>query len=204
MRFMTPSVVSGQSPRYFVTANHIPSSQPTFPPYPQNLPPVVAPQPIPKPSTSSMSLLSVHAGYRGLLAVFSSKCPSTLHQQPNQLGLVASHLNPSQAVRRCFPPRMISGNSNPGQPSQGQSPYFHPRPLSTSNPTAPVQTSNSTTPQDAKRAVSQEIQDPALPLHTNIKVVRQQQVAFAGRRPMVAGSVFLQKMDIAEQDIARK
>lgn len=151
-----------------------------------------------------MSLLSVHVGSRGLLVIFSSKCLSTLHQQPNQVGLVASRLNSSQAVQQGFPPRTISGNSNPRQPSQGQLPYFHHRPLLTFNPTAPVQMSNSTTPQDAKRAASQEIQDSALPLHTNIKVVGQQQVALAGRRPMVAGGVFLQKMDIAEQDIARK
>jgi hypothetical protein len=38
----------------------------------------------------------------------------------------------------------------------------------------------------------------------NIKVTEQQQAALASQRSMMAEGMFLQKMAIAEQDIARK
>ena len=131
------------------------------------------------------------------------------HQQPNQVGLATSRLNSSQNVQQGFPPGMISGNPNPGQPSQGQPPYYRPRPLLTFNhnavnPSPSVQMFNGTTPQDTKRAALQELRDRALHLHTNIKVIEQQQAALASQRSMMAEGVFLQKMAIAEQDIARK
>ena len=63
---------------------------------------------------------------------------------------------------------------------------------------------NNTTPQDTKRAALQELRDRALHLHTSIAVIEQQQAVLAGQRSMMANDVFLQKMAIAEQDIARK
>ena len=47
------------------------------------------------------------------------------HQQPNSVGLVASRLNSSQPVQQGFPPGMIGGNPNPGQPSQGKPLFYH-------------------------------------------------------------------------------
>ena len=63
---------------------------------------------------------------------------------------------------------------------------------------------NGTTPQDTKRAALQELRDRALHLHANIKAIEQQQAALASQRSMMAEGMFLQKMAIAEQDIARK
>lgn len=63
---------------------------------------------------------------------------------------------------------------------------------------------NGTTPQDTKRAALQELRNRALHLHTNIKLIEQQQAALAGQRSIMGESMFLQKMAIAEQDIARK
>jgi hypothetical protein len=60
------------------------------------------------------------------------------------------------------------------------------------------------TPQDTKRAALEELRDRALHLHTNIKATEQQQAALASQRSMMAEGIFLQKMTIAEQDIARK
>ena len=75
---------------------------------------------------------------------------------------------------------------------------------STFNPATTVQMFNNTTPQDTKRAALQELRDRALHLHTSIAVIEQQQAVLAGQRSMMANDVFLQKMAIAEQDIARK
>lgn len=63
---------------------------------------------------------------------------------------------------------------------------------------------NGTTPQDTKRAALQELRNRALHLHANIKVIEQQQAALANQRSMLGEAMFLQKMAIAEQDIARK
>lgn len=62
-------------------------------------------------------------------------------QQPlnNQVGLVASRLNPSQPVQQGFPQGMIGGNPNPGQQSQGQPLYYCPRPLLMFNCSQPSQ-----------------------------------------------------------------
>jgi hypothetical protein len=50
----------------------------------------------------------------------------------------------------------------------------------------------------------EELRDRALHLHTAIEAIEQQQAALAGQRSMMAEGIFLQKMTIAEQDIARK
>jgi hypothetical protein len=112
------------------------------------------------------------------------------HQSPhnNQVnGLVASRLNQSQAVQQGFPQGMISGIPNPGQPSQ-----------------AAIQMFNGTTTQDTKRVALQELRNRSLHLHTNIKAIEQQQAAFTSHRSAMGEAMFLQKMAIAEQDIARK
>ena len=63
---------------------------------------------------------------------------------------------------------------------------------------------NGATPQETRRAALQELREKALHLHANIKAIEQQQAAFAGQRSMMGEAMFLQKMAIAEQDIARK
>jgi hypothetical protein len=60
------------------------------------------------------------------------------------------------------------------------------------------------TTQDPKRAALQELRERALHLHTNIKVLEQQHAGLASQRSLMAEGMFLQKMAIAEQDIARK
>jgi hypothetical protein len=129
------------------------------------------------------------------------------HQQPhnNPSGLVASRLNQQQSIQQGFPQGMIGGNPNPGQPSQGKFLHYYFRPRLTRilvNPA--VQMFNGTSPQDSKRAALQELRDRALHLHTNIKVIEQQQAALSNQRSMMAEGVYLQRMAIAEQDIARK
>lgn len=106
-------------------------------------------------------------------------------------GLVPSRLNSSQPVQQGFPQGMIGGTPNAGQPSQV-------------NPATAAQMLNGTTPQEARRAALQELREKALHLHANIKAIEQQQAAFAGQRSMMGEAMFLQKMAIAEQDIARK
>ena len=63
---------------------------------------------------------------------------------------------------------------------------------------------NGTSPQDSKRAALQELRDRAIHLHTNIQVVEKQQATLESQRSMLNEGMFLQKMAIAEQDIARK
>ena len=63
---------------------------------------------------------------------------------------------------------------------------------------------NGTSPQDSKRAALQELRDWALRLHTDIKVIEQQQAALSDQRSMMAEGVYLQRTAIAEQDIACK
>lgn len=69
---------------------------------------------------------------------------------------------------------------------------------------AAVQMFNGTTTQDSKRVALQELRNRSLHLHTNIKAIEQQQAAFASQRSAMGEAMFLQKMAIAEQDIARK
>ena len=63
---------------------------------------------------------------------------------------------------------------------------------------------NGTTPQDSKRAALQELRYWTLHLNTTVKVLEQQHAALASQRSMMAEGVLLQKVAIAEQDIARK
>jgi hypothetical protein len=63
---------------------------------------------------------------------------------------------------------------------------------------------NGTTPQDTKRAALQELRNRAHNLHANIQSIEQQQALFNAQRPNMGETNFLQKMAIAEQDIARK
>lgn len=63
---------------------------------------------------------------------------------------------------------------------------------------------NGATPQDSKRVALQELRNRALHLHTNIKIIEQQQAVLNSQRSDMGEAMFLQKMAIAEQDIARK
>ena len=61
-----------------------------------------------------------------------------------------------------------------------------------------------TTPQETRRTALEEEREEALQLYANIKVIEQQRAALAGQRSMMGEAMFLQKMAIAERDIARK
>lgn len=63
---------------------------------------------------------------------------------------------------------------------------------------------NNSNPQDTKRTALLELRNRALHLHTNIKAIEQQQAVLASQRSIMGEGMFLQKMAIAEQDVARK
>ena len=133
------------------------------------------------------------------------------HQSPhnNQVnGLIASRLNPSQPIQQGFPQGMIGGTPNSGQLSQGKFLCRYDQDISSHatlvSPATPVQMFNGATSQDTKRAALQELRNRAMHLHANIKNVEQQQATFASQRSIMGEAMLLQKMAIAEQDIARK
>ena len=72
------------------------------------------------------------------------------------------------------------------------------------NPPSAVQMFNGAASQDSKRVALQELRNRALHLHSNIKNIEQQQAMLNSQRSVMGEAVFLQKMAIAEQDIARK
>jgi hypothetical protein len=63
---------------------------------------------------------------------------------------------------------------------------------------------NNTASQDSKRAAYQDLRDRAQHMYTNIKLIEQQQAALISQRSVMGEAMFLQKMAVAEQDVARK
>lgn len=57
---------------------------------------------------------------------------------------------------------------------------------------------------NTRRAALQELRGRAVQLHAHIEVIEQQQAALAGQRSVMAEDIFLQRMAIFEQEIARK